>query len=309
MESELQKNFNEYTSECQFSACLRSETIRGYKAVFSLFLKIMPEVSNLESLTTEMLNEFFKRIKTRTRVVGKDTLKVGVKSSTIKTQMSKLNAFFKWLQMKGRIENNPLKNIKPPRVTYDDFRRIEDDDINKIYSAISLHSNNSFVERRDTLMVSLLVYCGLRKGEFISLKVNDIDLIRKRITIKGETSKSKITRSLVLHPTLIFHLKNYFKERNALDLKTEYLIASNRGDRGLSREGLKHWVNSLKEKSGVKLHLHMFRHTFACKLSENNTNLFKIQKMMGHTSVLMTMKYARSMNTEDMEEDISKISF
>ncbi len=90
--------------------------------------------------------------------------------------------------------------------------------------------------------------------------------------------------------------------------KQEEFVAF-RGDRGLSREGLKHWVDSLIKKSGVKFHLHRFRHTFGCKLSEADVNVFKIQKMMGHENVTMTMKYARSLKPEDMGEDIGKISF
>ena len=308
MKKDLQQLFNDYMNECRYSACLRPETIRGYKNVFILFLKIMPEVTTTESLTTEMLNLFFQRIQTRTRVVGRDTLKTGVRKSTIKTQWSKLNVFFKWLCEKSYLEKNPLKNIKPPRVSYDDFKRLEDNEIHKIYTAISLHSFNFLLLRRDTFMISALLYCGLRKGELISLKVEDIDMEKKEITIKGETSKSKKTRTLVIHPTLLMHLKDYLRERNIRGLKTEHLIVSNRGDGGLGYEGLGHWVESLIERSGVKFHLHQFRHTFGCKLAEKNINAFKIQKMMGHTDIKMTMKYVRSLKTEDMGEDISKIS-
>ena len=306
---QLSELFEEYTKEARYSVCLSSETIRGYKAVFELFLKVMLEVTTIESLTPEMLNEFFKRIENRQRKIGKDTIKTGVKKSTIKTQYSKLNVFFSWLEKKKYMEENPLKDIPSPHVSYDDFRRIEDSDISKIYSSITLRSIDSLLLRRDTMMVSLLLFCGIRKGEFISLQIRDIDIDKQKITIRGETSKSKRTRTLQIHPTLLMHLKDYFKERINRGIKTEFLIVSSKEDRGLSREGLKHWVKRLNKNSGVKFHLHMLRHTFACKLAEANVNLFKIQKMMGHVDIRMTMKYARSMKTEDMAEDIGKISF
>jgi integrase len=302
---QLEKIFCDYINECKFSMCLRPETIRGYIAVFKLFSKVMPEVSSTEELSSEMLNLYFMRIKTRTRIVGKNTLKTGVKNSTIKTQYSKLIVFFRWLCKNGYLEQNPLKNIKAPQVNYDDFRRLEDVEINKIYSAIVRCSSNTLLLRRDTVMVSLLLFCGIRKGEFISLQVKDIDLEKKEIKVRGETSKSKRTRVLKIHPTLLLHLKDYFRERK--NLKTEWLIVSNRGEGGLTREGLIHWVKSIAEKSGINFHLHQFRHTFACKLAESNVNIFKIQKMMGHQNITMTMKYSRSLQTENMEEDISKI--
>jgi site-specific recombinase XerD len=304
----LQQLFEEYISRCRYTARLRPETIRGYKAVFTLFLKVMPEVTELEDLTPEMLNEFFKRIQERTRIVGRDTLKVGVKDSTIKTQWTKLNVFFDWLYKKNHIEENPLEDIKPPRVNYDDYKRLEDAEINRIYSSIVIYSTTPLMLRRDTLMVSLLLYLGIRKGEFISLQVKDLDLEKRRITIRGETSKSGRTKILPINPTLLLHLKEYLEVRRRLGYRTEYLIVSTREDRGLSREGLKHWVNSIIKKSGVKFHLHQFRHTFACKLTENGTASLSLQKLMGHASITMTAKYTRSLRAENMMAEVSRIS-
>ena len=299
--------FEEYIKERRFCSHLCPETLRGYRAVFNLFLKVMPEISGTEFLTPEMLVEFFRRIETRERIIGRSTIKTGVKASTIKTQWSKLHTFFTWLERKGQIKENPLKYIKPPHPNYDDPRALTDSDIHKMYSAITLHSSNSLMMRRDIMMLSLLLYCGLRKNEFISLQVRNIDIEKREITIRSETSKSKNTRILKLHPTLILHLRDYFKERNFHGLKTEYLIVANRGEKGFTSEGLKHWVKSLNKKSGVKFHLHRFRHTFACKLADADVHPFKIQKMMGHTSLIMTLKYVRSMRTESMEDDIRKI--
>jgi len=297
--------FGDFIVECKYSRKLRPETTRGYAAVFALFQKIMPEITDTSSLTPDMLNEFFRRIETRPRMLGKK-IKIGVKKSTIKTQWSKLNVFFAWLAKRGYIIESPLKSIRAPRPNYDDFRRLKNDEINKIYSSIVRCSNGALMIRRDTVMVSILLFCGLRKGELISLQLKDIDLVKNELTVRGETSKSKKTRVLKMHPTLVLHMKDYTKERR--HLKTEHLIVSIKGDVALTRHGLKHWVQNLTIRSGVKFHLHQFRHTFACKLCEANVNVFKVQKMMGHLDVSMTMKYARSMKTEDMLEDISKIS-
>lgn len=308
MERTLHKLFEQYINECRFSACLQPATIRGYEAVFNLFLKVLPEVDTAELLTPVMLNDFFKRIQTRQRIIGKNTIKTGVKKSTVKTQWSKLNAFFEWLYRKNHIQQNPLKHIRPPRVYYDDFRKLEDSDIRKIYAAITLHSPNSFLLRRDTVMVSLLLFCGLRKGELLSLLVSDVDMEKREITIRKETSKSVYTRIIKMHPSLVMNLKEYIRERNGKRCKTACLITSSKEDEGLTADGLKHWVNSLIAKSGVKFHLHRFRHTFACKLAEADVSLFKIQRMMGHSDIKMTMRYARSLKTENMDDDIGKIS-
>jgi len=301
--------FEEYIKERRFCVLLSPTTVRGYAAVFILFLKLMPEVSDLDLLTTDLLVEFFRRLEIRERKVGKCFLKTGVKSSTIKTYWSKLNSFFEWLYQKKLIVANPLKNVKPPQLTYDDARALSKDDIRKLYAAITLHSPNSLILRRDTAMVSLLIFCGLRLGEFISVEVGEIDLDKRLLTVRGNASKSKKTRYIPLHPTLILHLRDYFAERKKRNYKTQYLIVSSSSDKGLSKHGLKNWVKSLGGKAGVKFHLHQFRHAFACNLALKDVNAVKIQKLLGHSSLDMTMTYLRSIGTEDMQEDIHKISF
>lgn len=304
----LEYFFNEYIQECQYSARLRFETIRGYKAVYGLFSMIMPEVNSVEMLTKEMLVEFFKRLETRERTVGKKIVNTGIKNGTITTYWSKLNSFFEWLQRKDIIKTNPLSKIKRPEIIYADKRAVENEDIKKIYSAITLHSTNSFILRRDTAMISLLLFCGLRLGEFISLEVRDIDFERQLLTVRGTTSKSLKTRYIPIHPTLIFHLKDYITERNKRSYRTYHLIVSANNDKGLSRHGLKHWVKNLNKKSGVKFHLHQFRHAFACNLALKDVNAIKIQKLLGHSSLNMTMTYLRSMTAEDMKDEINRLS-
>ena len=54
-----------------------------------------------------------------------------------------------------------------------------------------------------------LFFCGLRLGEFISLQVLDANMEKQTLVVRGETSKSKRTRSIPINPTALFHLKEY----------------------------------------------------------------------------------------------------
>ncbi len=306
-ENNLGVLFEEYIKECKYSACLRPETIRGYIAVFKLFKKVMHEITSIDLLSKETINEYFERIENRERKLG-NRIVSGVKKSTIRTHWAKLNVFFKWLKENNHIIENPLKGIKPPRVDYDDFKRLEKNEIDKIYSAIVNHSTSPLMLRRDTLMISLLIYTGARKGEFISLQLKDLDLYKNLITIRGETSKSKRTKILPIHPTLLMHLKDYLEERKKGEYKTEFLIVSLTKDRGLSKDGLKHWYERLEKLAGIDFHLHQFRHTFACILTEKGVPTASLQKLMGHIDIRMTARYTRSLKAEDMGMEIDKIS-
>lgn len=304
----LAEIFTEYITECKFARGLRPQTITGYEAVFNHFLTMMPEVNTLESLTREKMIEFFKRIKTRTRIVGRDTPKVGLEDSTIKTYGNKLNAFFVWLIQRGLIVRNPLDGIKLKYPEYNDQRALKTPEVHKIISAIILHPVNPLILKRDIMMIDLLFFCGLRSGEFIGLKVTDLDMEKQQLTVRAETSKSKRSRTLPMHPTLMIHLREYITERNRQNYRTEDLIVSSTEDKGLSVHGLKHWVNRLVKLSGVKFHLHRFRHSFACNLAMTDMGMIKIRDLMGHRSLKMTEVYLRSMIIEDARADINKLS-
>ncbi len=161
-EKNLQQLFNEYIKECQYSSRLSIETIRGYKIVFRLFTSIMPEITTVKFLTPEMLTEYFMRIQTRERTVGSGIIKTGIKNSTIRTYGCKLNTFFEWLVKNKIIIENPVKRIKLPELIYEDQRALDETDVRKLYSTVTLYSKNSLILRRDTVMISLLLFCGLR---------------------------------------------------------------------------------------------------------------------------------------------------
>src|ERR1700761_9073970 len=121
----LNQLFDDYLKECEFSSGLRPATIRGYKAVFLLFLSLIPEASDIQSLTPGILLEFFKRLQTRQRKVGRSSYRIGVRNSTIKTYWTKLNSFFEWLKKNQYIEKNPLRQIKkPPEPLYEDSKAL-----------------------------------------------------------------------------------------------------------------------------------------------------------------------------------------
>ncbi len=304
--------FEKYLCECQYSKGLRPRTLTGYLEVFNTFQKIVPEVITVEDLSPQVMTVFFKRISTRERIVGKDTIRIGVKPSTIKTYHNKLIAFFKWLEENNHIENKSLtqKIITPPEPIYNDERALTKDDISKIIASIALNTtHDEFLYKRDMLIISLLIYTGIRKTELLSLKVQDIDFGQRSLFINGKTSKSKKSRSVPLHITVVMHLKNYLALRKARGTTTDALIISSKRDKGFSEHGLKNWIQKYRRLSGVKFHLHQMRHSFACSLARTGADITTIMKALGHTTMRMTERYLRSINSENSRDYIDKLSY
>ena len=266
LENGLERLFGDYLSVCRYSKRLSPKTIRSYSEVFSTFSKIMPEIRELQDLCPQMMTEFFKRISTRERTVGKGVIVVGVMPSTVKTYHNKLMAFFKWLEYNGHLEGHSLtKRITgPPEPVYDDHKALTDGEVSKIIASITLFSmEDDFVHGRDLAIASLLLYTGVRKGELLALRIGDVDFASRKLLVRGRTSKSKRDRYIPMHFSLVSHLRSYLREREKRSSTCASLITSSRRDAPLTEHGLKFWVNKYKRLSGVDFHIHRFRHTLS----------------------------------------------
>jgi len=298
--------FQEFMWECEFARKLRPETIKGYNNVYTTFRKLNPDL-RIKDINTFTITAFFKQLEERKRVVGKGTIRVGVKKSTLATYWSKLNGFFEWLERKGLITGNPFKQMKYPSPVYEDKKFLKKDEIEKIFNAIYTHHNgNLLILKRNVLLFSILLFCGLRREELMLLQIRDFDIERKTLTVRAETSKSGIIRRIPLATNVLTALKDYLTQRKAYT--TQYLFVSSTGDRQLSFDGMKHVVATLINGSKVRFHLHQFRHTFAINFLKQSNNVYKLKQLMGHKDIRMTAVYLRCLPTDEMRADIEKLT-
>lgn len=297
---EINRYFNEYMRECKYTKVLRPSTLKGYRDVFVNFTNLLPEVQKLSDLHPVCVTNFYERLSIR---LGKE-----VKGSTIYSYHTRLIMFFRWLEEQGHIPEGSVvdKIARPPSPEYNDDRALDETEIAKLITAIVLNNKSSpFMYKRDLMMIHILLYTGIRKRELLNLKVRDIDLIDQSLVVNGNTSKSKRTRRIPMHPTLSYHIDNYLQERK--ECKNEYLILSSHGDKELSEAGLTYWVSRYKKLSGVHFHLHRCRHTFACNLARSGADVMSIMKLMGHSSLKMTERYLRSIQISESKLHIKNL--
>ncbi len=310
-EHSLKELFDLYLSECRYSKQLRPQTMKSYKEVFSTFQKNMPELTKVKHLQSFVMGEFLKRVSVRERIIGKDTKVIGVKSSTIRTYYTKMIAFFRWLEDRGYLkEIITVKMVKPPKPNYEDEKALNEEEVSKIITAITLDGlQTPLAYKRDLALVSLLLYTGIRKGELLGLRVQDINFQKRTLYINGATSKSKKGRYIPIHYSLLIHLSSYLEEREKVGFRNPQLLISSKQDTALTEHGLKHWVTKYRKLSKVAFHLHRFRHTFACRLAKANADIVSIMNVMGHSSIRVTEGYLRSIKSEGARNYIEKLSF
>lgn len=299
-----------YIDECRFTRRLSESTIRSYEDCISFFLEMTPEVERANDINFFMVNQFLKLLQTRTRIVGVDTKKIGVKPSTIMTYYSRLFTFFSWLETHGYCQEGLTSKLKKPKnPVYDDERALSREEVSRIISAIALRNNDrEQLRRRDLLIISILLYTGIRRGELLGLKICDIDFDSNQIYLRAEHSKSKKSRYIPLHPKVTVQLRQYLRFRRENGYVSDNLLISENG-RPLTAHGLRHWVKRYVEDSGVSFHLHRFRHTFACTMAKSGADLISIRNMLGHSTTKMTERYLRSISSEHSRSHIESLVY
>ena len=164
---------------------------------------------------------------------------------------------------------------------------IEPEDIKKIIKKIR-------GKPRDKALILVLLRTGMRICELLSTKMQDINLRERKILI-FESAKNRIGRVVYLSEDARIALRKWIKIRNQ---KTAHLFYGHRG-RPLSYEAARSVFRKYSEKAGLSQKgytLHCLRHTFASELLSAGMPLESLQYLMGHSSIVVTRRYARLTN-------------
>lgn len=148
---------------------------------------------------------------------------------------------------------------------------------------------------------------GLRLGEGLRLQVGDIDAINQRVHIRNAKGNKDrlvplpINTLQVLrrfwhvhqHPTLLFPnrkygLKNVHKATTHLDMAGAQIA-----------------MKSVVQELGLKKRIscHSLRHSYSTHLLEAGVDILELQKILGHVSILTTVKYTHLTSTTTQRAD------
>jgi len=135
-------------------------------------------------------------------------------------------------------------------------------------------------------MLMLAYSAGLRLGEIVRLKIQDID--RERMQIRVEQSKGKKDRYAKLSAKFLVVLDQYIEKYRPKDYVFEGAAGAE-----YSPSSLQNIIKAAAVKAGIKKHttMHTLRHTFATHCLENGVDLRYIQSMLGHESSKTTEIY------------------
>jgi integrase/recombinase XerC len=222
-----------------------------------------------------------------------------INSTTIQKYYRALSALFNWSVSEGILETSSLIKIKVPRAEKKVVKSLSSADVNQLI----LHFGDSFEGIRNRAIILVLVDCGLRLGELLNLKLFDINMEQQLIKADGKTGE----RVVRFGSTTGKALKKYLKLRNSINSKNDSLWLTEKGIT-LKDSSVETMFIKLSKRTGIRVHPHLLRHTFATMWLRNGGDSLMLQRLLGHTTLMMTNRYCQAVGCYDAIEAHKKYS-
>lgn len=224
-----------------------------------------------------------------------DSLDDGMKPVTLNHYLRDIRGFVYWCIERGYI----AKSFKIKQVTQQEIIKetYTDDEIRLLIKKPTKYA--SFVEWRSWAIVNWILATGHRAATVCDIKLGDINYGKREIKVEQtKTNKAYITP---LSPALTTVIKEYVRTWRSEATDDDYLFC-NVGEEQLTVNALKHSITHYNRSRGVeRISVHAFRHTFAKNWIRNTGDVFRLQKLLGHSSLDMTRAYV-NMFSEDLKE-------
>ena len=216
----------------------------------------------------------------------------GLRISTVRTRLACIIAFLHFLMEQEVISGSLLKRgikLKLPDVLP---RAMNPADVRKLLSVID--------DIRDRALFLLLLRTGIRIGEALGLRLNDLDIKDRKVHL-FEGEKNSMGRVVYLSDDALFALKLWLRRR---DKNKEFVFYGQGNGHLCYSTGRSLFVKYLK-KAGLDQKgytVHCLRHTFASELLNAGMRLECLQQLLGHQDIEVTRRYARLTDRTREEE-------
>lgn len=286
---EYKLHIDEFLNYCRYHKKLSDKTIRAYKIDLSQYGVFSNELSK-QALWDyiEYLNKKYK-------------------PKTAKRKLATLKAFIHFLLLQDLIDFNPFDKLEttikeplllPKTIPLGVIAKLISFSYQQIVFAKSDYQIRSAV--RNTAILKLLFATGARVAEICTLRSDNVDLLGNSVKFYGKGSKERII------PIENFAVLSILRKYHSLFEKeipdSGYFFVNKLGRR-MTEQSVRNMINFYCKQCGVDMHItpHMFRHSFATLLLEEDVDIRYIQRMLGHSSITTTQIYTHVTSAKQKE--------
>ena len=202
-------------------------------------------------------------------------------SSTISRKISALRSFYRFCTDSGKIDENPVNDIRMPRSEKKEIQYLTEDEIETLLEL----PDRSPKGIRDRAMLELMYATGIRVSELIELKSENINLKMGFVTCDGSHGKARI---VPFGNHAKDALREYVKNGRDIFLKgqpgEDRPLFLNYTGEPLSRQGFWKILKAYGKEAGLedRISPQIIRNSFAVHMIQNGADLKTLQDLMGH---------------------------
>jgi len=274
-----------YLENCKEQNNLNQKTIKAYKIDLEQFIFFMKDI-----------DAFYKKEEIVRYIQHLNSL--NFKAKTIKRKIASVKAFFSYLEYEEIIERNPFYKIKlkikeplilPKTISLKDIEKL----FEYIYLEKSNYNETSYKHKeivRDIAVLEVLIGTGMRISELCNIKKENMAYTNNEIKIYGKGAKERIIP--IYNKDTIAALKIYETVFYKEICNSDYFFVNKRKKR-LSSQSVRNMIKKYCKKINIDKNItpHMFRHTFATMLLDDDVDIRSIQMLLGHSSIITTQIY------------------
>lgn len=273
--------FSRYLSYLRETAASH-HTVTGYRKDLLFFARWYletcgekPEPEKVTSIDLREYQSWMRNVK-------------GLKPNTVNRRMKVVKSWLSWCVNEGlapRLPDFP-KGVPEARRAPEALERAE---VNRLLREVEREG-----DPRDTALIRLMLSCGLRVSEAVSLRLEDVDVGERRGVIVVRSGKGGKYREVPVPPAARKALREWLAFRKKKHPRSPWLFPGAADDRPLTPGAAWRVVKKYAWRARIPdLHPHTLRHTCATNMLRSGANLIEVATVLGHARLDSTAVYTR----------------
>jgi integrase/recombinase XerD len=220
----------------------------------------------------------------------------GLAARSVARHLVTLRNYFKYLVLDRVRPDDPCAVLESPRSWKPLPRYLSREQVETLLQAPAAAQSSGEAEQarrmRDRAMLELLYASGLRVGELISLRLDQVDLDLGIVRCRGKGDRERL---VPMGRSAQAAIRSYLRDARGRLLggrASDILFVSRRAPR-LTRQAFWKTISGYGRRAGIAIPLtpHLLRHSFATHLLEAGADLRSVQTLLGHADISTTQIY------------------
>ena len=271
----------EYMTHLRVERGLRPLSCEAYQRDLETFAEFLEDTNTtLQTAQQERISGFMQHLREH-----------GIESRSVARKLSCLRGFYRWLLMDKRVPHDPTVNIESPSSWKVLPKSLAESEVNEMLdrTGVAAHSDAADgASLRDHAILELLYAGGLRVGEIVSLRQEDLRLETASVQVRGKGDKERI---VPIGRSAIQALEQYVQRGRPELVRSKSgiqraLFLSVRGN-PLTTQKVWQMVRSVNSHASP----HKLRHSCATHMVEHGADLRTVQTLLGHADIATTQVY------------------